>query len=108
LEFAAGSFDAVVCLYALFHLPLADQPRLLRRIHGWLRPSGWLLIIAGLEAWTGTEDGWLGGQTPMWWSQSDAATYRSWLGEAGLEVTAQEFVPEDDGGHALFWARKSA
>ena len=44
---------------------------------------------------------------PMWWGQADAATYRSWLDEAGLEVTAQEFVPEDDGGHALFWARKS-
>jgi hypothetical protein len=47
--------------------------------------------------------------TVTWWSQSDAATYRSWLDEAGLEVTAQEeFAPEDDGGHALFWARRSA
>jgi 2-polyprenyl-3-methyl-5-hydroxy-6-metoxy-1,4-benzoquinol methylase len=107
VEFRAESFDAVVCLYALFHLPLAEQPPILRRIRTWLRPSGWLLVMTGQEAWTGMEEGWLGGQTPMWWSHADAATYRSWLDEAGLEVTAQEFVPEDDGGHALFWARRS-
>ena len=41
----------------------------------------------------------------MWWSQADAATYRTWLAQAGLEVTSQQFVPEGDGGHALFWAR---
>ena len=33
------------------------------------------------------------------------ATYRAWLEDAGLEVTEQDFVPEGDGGHALFWAR---
>jgi SAM-dependent methyltransferase len=106
VEFPDGSFDAVVCLFALIHMPLALQPGLLRRVAGWLRPSGWLLAIVGQEAWTGTEDNWLGGQTPMWWSEADATTYRAWLEQAGLEVTEQGFVPEGDGGHALFWARR--
>jgi SAM-dependent methyltransferase len=35
----------------------------------------------------------------------DAATYRTWLTQAGLEVTSQQFVPEGNGGHALFWAQ---
>ena len=65
-----------------------------------------LLATAGWEPWTGAEDGWLGGATPMWWSHADAATYRSWLRAARLEVTLEEFVPEGDSGHALFWARK--
>jgi 2-polyprenyl-3-methyl-5-hydroxy-6-metoxy-1,4-benzoquinol methylase len=107
VEFPAGAFDAVVCLYVLIHLPLARQPGLLRRVAGWLRPSGWLLAVTGQEAWTGTEQNWLGGGAPMWWSHADAATYRSWIERAGLEVTEQGFVPEDDGGHALFWARKA-
>jgi 2-polyprenyl-3-methyl-5-hydroxy-6-metoxy-1,4-benzoquinol methylase len=106
LDFPPASFDAVVCLYALIHLPLSAQPVLIRRIAGWLRPSGWLLATAGQEAWTGTEDGWLGGQAAMWWSQTDATTYASWLEQAGLEVIEQGFVAEDDGGHALFWARR--
>jgi 2-polyprenyl-3-methyl-5-hydroxy-6-metoxy-1,4-benzoquinol methylase len=105
LDFPPGSFDAVVCLYALIHMPLDEQPRLLHRIAGWLRPSGWLLATTGQDAWTGTQDRWLQGPAPMWWSQAGAATYRSWITSAGLQVTAQQFVPEGDSGHALFWAR---
>jgi 2-polyprenyl-3-methyl-5-hydroxy-6-metoxy-1,4-benzoquinol methylase len=101
-----AAFDAVVCLYTLIHLPLDEQPPLLRRIAGWLRPGGWLLATAGHRAWTGTEDDWLGGATPMWWSHADAATYRAWIEQAGLRVVTEEFVPEGRGGHALFWARR--
>jgi len=52
LDFPPGSFDAVVCLYALIHMPLDRQPRLLRDIARWLRPGGWLLAVAGQDAWT--------------------------------------------------------
>ena len=45
---------------------------------------------------------------PMWWSHADACSYRRWLGQAGLEVTDQQFVPEGDSGHALFWAQRKA
>jgi 2-polyprenyl-3-methyl-5-hydroxy-6-metoxy-1,4-benzoquinol methylase len=106
VQFPAGSFDAVVCLYTLIHLPLDEQPALMGRIAGWLRPGGWLLATTGQRAWTGTEDGWLGGSATMWWSHADAATYRGWLERSGLKVAAQGFVPEGDGGHALFWARR--
>jgi SAM-dependent methyltransferase len=108
LTLPAAAFDAVVCLYALIHLPLDEQPPLLSRIAGWLRPGGWLLATTGHQAWTGVEDGWLGGTVPMWWSHADAATYRAWLEAAGLQVTAQDFVPEGAGGHTLFWARRPA
>lgn len=108
IEFPVASFDAVICLYALIHLPLGAQPVLLRRIAGWLRPAGWLLMTAGQDAWTGTEDCWLGGPALMWWSQADATTYADWLEQAGLEIVEQGFAPEDDGGHSLFWARRPA
>jgi 2-polyprenyl-3-methyl-5-hydroxy-6-metoxy-1,4-benzoquinol methylase len=106
VTFPAASFDAVVCLYALVHMPLRAQPELLRRVAGWLRPGGWLLAVTGQREWTGTEDNWLGGPATMWWSHADTDTYRAWLEQAGLQVTAQGFVPEGDGGHALFWARR--
>lgn len=107
LDFPDESFDAVVCLYALIHMPLDRQPGLLRGIGRWLRPGGWLLATTGQDAWTGTEDNWLGGPAAMWWSQADAATYRTWLQRSGLTVTDQRFVPDGDSGHALFWARRS-
>lgn len=106
LDLPEGSLDAVVCLYALIHMPLDRQPRLLENIARWLRPGGRLLATTGQDAWTGTSEDWLGGSATMWWSQTDAATYRSWLQQSGLEVTGRRFVPEGDSGHALFWARK--
>jgi SAM-dependent methyltransferase len=106
IEFPAASFAAVVCLYTLIHLPLNEQPALLGRIGRWLRHGGWLLATTGYRAWTGTEDHWLGGDTPMWWSHADAATYRTWIEQAGLSIVTQDVVPEGDGAHALFWARR--
>jgi SAM-dependent methyltransferase len=41
VRFPAASFDAVVSLYALIHIPLEEQPALLGRIGRWLRPGGW-------------------------------------------------------------------
>ncbi|WP_020668036.1 class I SAM-dependent methyltransferase [Amycolatopsis nigrescens] len=108
LRFPADSFDAVVCLYVLIHLPLPEQPALLNRIAGWLRPGGRLLATTGHRATTGAESDWLGSGATMWWSQADAETYDSWLGEAGLLVEDRDFVPEGDGGHALFWARRAS
>jgi SAM-dependent methyltransferase len=106
VEFEPASFDAVVSFFALIHVPVNDQPLLLLRIGRWLRPGGLFVATTGYWAWTGTEEDWLGGGVPMWWSHADVDTYRSWITEAGLSVEREEFVPEDDGGHALFWARR--
>lgn len=107
LDFPAGSFDAVVSLYALIHVPLAEQPPLLAKLGRWVRPGGTLLAVTGHTAYTGTDEDWLGGGAAMWWSHADAATYRTWLREAGFAVEREEFVPEGDGGAALFWARRT-
>lgn len=106
LEFAPESFDAVVCLYVVIHLPQPAQQRLFGQIAAWLKPGGRLLATTGSQAWTGTEDNWLGGDAPMWWSHPDAATYRRWLHEVGLTIESEDFVPEGSGGHHLFWAGK--
>lgn len=103
LDFPPASFDAIACLYALIHMPLRAQPTLVRRMAAWLRPGGWLLATVGRTAWTGTEDGWLGGPATMWWSQADSVTYRAWFEQAGLTVASEQFVPEGAGGHTLFW-----
>jgi SAM-dependent methyltransferase len=108
LQLPPDSFDAVVCLYALIHMPLAEQPPLIQRIATWLRPGGWLLATVGHGAWTGTEDNWLGGPAPMWWSHADAATYRSWLQQADLVVTSEDLVPDGTSAHTLFWAHRPA
>ncbi|MET9272310.1 class I SAM-dependent methyltransferase [Kribbella sp. NPDC003557] len=106
VEFPPESFDAVVSLYALIHMPLDEQPQLLARVANWLRPGGRFVCTTGHTAWTGTDDNWLDGGAAMWWSHADAATYRDWLTDAGFTIDSETFVPEGSSGHALFWTRR--
>jgi len=76
LTFGPDSFDAIVCLYMLIHLPQAEQQALIGNLRTWLRPGGVLLATVGATAWTGEETDWLGGGERMWWSHPGADTYR--------------------------------
>ena len=107
LDVPAATFSAVVALYAIIHVPRAEQPALFRAIHRWLVPGGYLLATVGYEAWEGTEDDWLGAGARMYWSHADEETYRRWLGEAGFEIVERRFVPEGTSGHVLVLARRS-
>ena len=40
LEFSAGQFALITAFYAIIHVPLAEQPALLRSLYTWLRPGG--------------------------------------------------------------------
>ncbi|PSM40492.1 class I SAM-dependent methyltransferase [Streptomyces dioscori] len=106
VDFPDESFDAVVSLYALIHIPLDEQLPLLGKIATWLRPGGWFLCSTGQDEWTGLDENWLNSGVAMWWSHADADTNRGWITQAGLTVEQEEHIPEGDGGHALFWARR--
>jgi len=101
-----ASFDAVVALYSLIHVPLGVQPSVIEQVSNCLVDGGLLLATVGWEAWTGSDSDWLGGGIEMWWSQTDQATYRTWLEAAGLDVVEGSFVPDGESGHALIWARR--
>jgi len=109
LEFPAASFSVIVCLFALFHLPLAEQPAILRAAATWLQPGGIFLVTvaSGHQAWTGIENDWLGVEGgDMWWDHADAATYHKWLMDAGFTVELERFVPEGTGGHTFILATR--
>ncbi|MFD1516314.1 class I SAM-dependent methyltransferase [Pseudonocardia yunnanensis] len=106
LSFIPGSFEAIVCLYMLIHLPHGEQEALIRNLGSWLRPGGVLLATVGATAWTGEEEDWLGGGERMWWSHPGVETYHHWLTSAGLIIERDEFVPEGSGGHQLLIARR--
>jgi SAM-dependent methyltransferase len=97
------SFDAIISLYALIHLPLDDQRDLLPRVLRALRPGGLFLAIVGHEQWTGLED-YLG--APMFWDHADEDTYLMWLRNDGFEMLWHRYIPEGDVGHTLVLARR--
>jgi cyclopropane fatty-acyl-phospholipid synthase-like methyltransferase len=104
MSFPDASFEAAVSFYAVIHVPVEQHLGLFERVSRWLVSEGVFLVTLGHTAWTGTEADWHGAE--MYWSHADAATYRAWLDQAGFNVEAEHFVPEGDGGHTLFIARK--
>ena len=100
VELEADSFDGVVSLFMLGHVPRAEQGPLLRRIAAWLRPRGWLLATLGTADDAGmVEDDWLG--APMFFASFDEETNRRLLTGAGFELVDARVVPFEEPGHGL-------
>ena len=91
-EFPAGSFDAIVSYYSVFHIPRQEHRELFQRFARWLRPGGLLLFtVARYDDGPGyTEDDFYGGT--MYWSNFGPETYRKILHETGFEVEQDGFV----------------
>lgn len=106
VDFEVGRFAAVVAFYSLIHVPRRAHRNLLRRIRSWLASDGLFLVILGHTSYEGKVEGWLRTDATMYWSHYDAKTYRRWLRSEGFRIVHEEFVPEGDGGHELFVARK--
>jgi SAM-dependent methyltransferase len=100
VELEPSSFDGVVSLFMLGHIPRAEQAPLLSRIAEWLRPGGWLLATMGTaEAEDEVDENWLG--APMFFASFDEATNRKLLVEAGFELAEARVVPFEEPGHGL-------
>jgi SAM-dependent methyltransferase len=110
VDLGRGSFDAVVCVYVLNHVPRADLPRLLSVAGGWLKAGGYFLGSFGRSGGEGVEDDWLG--VPMFFASYTEEENRELVQAAGLEIERDEVIAivEPDYGEARFqWilARKS-
>jgi cyclopropane fatty-acyl-phospholipid synthase-like methyltransferase len=100
LTFDAGTFDAVVSLYMLGHVPRAEQAPLLSSIASWLRPDGYFLATMGTAgAEDEIEDDWLG--APMFFASFDEAQNEEMLVEAGFELIEAKVIPIEEPGHGL-------
>ncbi|RDB05404.1 class I SAM-dependent methyltransferase [Runella aurantiaca] len=108
LTFLDAEFDAVIALYSIIHVPLAEQSALLNAVYQWLRPNGYFLCVVGADEWTGTETNWIESGTLMYWSHADADTYQSWLIKTGFTIMKRHFVAEGAAGHTFFFVQKIA
>lgn len=59
VDFPDATFDAVVALYSILHVPRAEQPALIAKIARWLKPGGLFLASLGIGTPDQTEN-WLG------------------------------------------------
>jgi SAM-dependent methyltransferase len=98
------TFDAVVALFVLTHIPTDDLPGLLHRIAAWLRPRGLFLGTFGASGLHDDfEEGWLG--VRMFFSGFDPPTNEALLDATGLRVLESrvESMQEPEGEARFHW-----
>lgn len=98
LPFRDATFDAVVSLHTVIHLPLPDHERAFTEFARVLRPGGWTLLTSGVGAWSGTNPDWLDTGATMRWSFPDRETTLGWLADAGFTVEREAVCTDTIGG----------
>jgi SAM-dependent methyltransferase len=94
------SFDAVVSLFMLGHVPRAEQAPLLGSIASLLREGGYLLTTMGTAgADDEVDDDWLG--APMFFASFDEPANRRMLADAGFDLVESKVTPIEEPGHGL-------
>lgn len=89
VDFPDASFDAVVALYSLGHVPPELQAALFARVARWLRPGGRLLAsVPSAGGEVTVEEGWLG--APMYFAPFESAAFDGWVLEHDEVVPMRE------------------
>jgi ubiquinone/menaquinone biosynthesis C-methylase UbiE len=90
ISFPAGSFDGIVALFALSHVPRAEHDAMLRKVADWLRPGGLFFTNSRARAREDAVREWGGVQMYSW--NHDAETNRCLLRAAGFELVVDEIT----------------
>ncbi len=104
VEFPADSFDAITCIYTLFHVPFTRHPDLFAKFQRWLRPGGKALFTyatkeyTGQVEFTGTKE--FMGQH-LFYSHTTPDKLHEQLVQAGLSVEASDL--REIGGETFLW-----
>ena len=107
--FEKDSFDAVVCLYAIFHLPSHMHYKLFQRVAEWIKPGGLFFVSVAEVAEETTGEFW---GVPMYWSSLSRHEYERLLQDTGFEIVKDGVLghgylgshPEEN--HPYFLARR--
>lgn len=106
LDFPRDSFDGVICFYSIFHNPRRYHLGILKGFRRVLKPGGLLAIHMGWGDWVGTEENWLGGGAPMYWSHYGRRRNVALIQQAKFDVITSRGSKQKDGTHLFVLAQK--
>ena len=87
LDLPAGRFDGIFANAVLFHVPLQELPRVLKQLHGTLKPGG---VLFSSNPRGDNREGWNG---PRYGSYHDLEAWRGLLTAAGFEELEHYYRP---------------
>lgn len=101
LPFATDSFDAIVALWSIIHVPIDEHEQAIEEFARVLGPGDRLLLCEGTDRWCGENPDWLETGVPMAWNIAGAETTAEQLRAAGFAIRDRWGVPESlDGDEA--------
>ena len=98
LEFPNDSFDSIVCIYTLWHIPRAEHQSIIQNFHRMLKRDGILVVNTGVHESEGMSSFF--GQ-PMLWSTNHPIRTLSFVEGAGFEVLFEGKLAL--GGEVQYW-----
>ena len=98
LGFRDNTFDGLVALYSIIHVPREMHTSLYQSFHRILKPDGLMLICIGSNEWEG-EDEYFGAR--MFWSEYNHEEAIQMVKNAGIQIiTGKHLVT---GGERHYW-----
>jgi SAM-dependent methyltransferase len=95
IDFEHRSFDAIVALFSLTHIPRDRWESLIDRFVEWLRPGGWLLTTFGANDSAGCdEEDFLGLGHTNWTNGFGPDTSQRLLRDAGFRIDRAEMIED--------------
>jgi cyclopropane fatty-acyl-phospholipid synthase-like methyltransferase len=104
VEFDKSTFDAIISIYSLFHVPRESHLYLFQNWQKWLRPGGKVLFTYATQEYTGHEEfngnkEFLGEQ--LFYSHDSESMLLEKLQRSGL--TVQSAIKREIGGETFLW-----
>ncbi|MFW9951387.1 MAG: class I SAM-dependent methyltransferase [Candidatus Thorarchaeota archaeon] len=98
LQFDKNTFNGIVSVYALFHVPKDNHFNIFKKLFEILKPGGILMINTGVSESEGTNN-FFG--VPMFWSNFGPKTTLELVKKAGFSILSEEVL--ERGGEYQYW-----
>lgn len=97
-SFPDKTFDAIVSLIAIIHVPREEHADLFGRMHAMLKDGGLVLLTLGSDDWVSSPDDRFFG-VRMYWSHYDSETSKRMLEKTGFRIIQSSIEGKEFHGH---------
>jgi ubiquinone/menaquinone biosynthesis C-methylase UbiE len=98
LDFPDESFDGIICVYTLWHIPRINHPTIIESFHHMLKDNGILVLNTGIYESEGMSD-FFG--EPMLWSTNNPMKTLAVVNDLGFEILFEGVLKL--GGERQYW-----
>jgi SAM-dependent methyltransferase len=109
MRFADNSFDGVLALYSIIHVPRTYRESIFKNINRITKPDGIVLLsVGGSDLEDFIDDNWMNWGPKLYWSHFDKDTNLRLVERAGFDIISCRLSGEKGDKHPFILARCSS